>query len=203
LADLTLEKHVGGLVAGIDEAGRGPWAGPVVAAAVIIDPRKISLEFAGKIDDSKKLSKPRREYIANHLKLFAKIGIGASGIKEIEKLNILQATLKAMQRAIYALPVEPDFALVDGNQIPSLPCAAKSIIKGDSISLSVAAASIVAKVTRDRIMHKLSMRYPDYGWDRNSGYGTSQHSKGLEKFGVTPHHRKMFAPIIKILSQNQ
>ena len=203
MADLTIEKNAGGLVAGIDEAGRGPWAGPVVAAAVIIDPSKISLEFVGKIDDSKKLTKSRREYIANNLNLFAKIGIGASGTEEIEKFNILQATLKAMQRAIYALPVEPDFALVDGNQIPSLPCAAKSIIKGDSISLSVAAASIIAKVTRDRIMNKLSLRYPDYGWERNSGYGTSQHSKGLEKFGVTPHHRKKFAPIIKILSQNQ
>jgi len=203
LADFTLETHTGGLVAGIDEAGRGPWAGPVVAAAVIIDPKKLSKEFAGKIDDSKKLSKSRREYIANHLKLFAKIGIGASGTEEIEKLNILQATLRAMQRAIYALPVEPDFALVDGNQMPSLPCAAKSIIKGDSISLSIAAASIVAKVTRDRIMKRLSLRYPEYGWERNSGYGTSQHSNGLEKFGVTPHHRKKFAPIIKILSQNQ
>ena len=201
MADFKLEKQNGGIVAGIDEAGRGPWAGPVVAAAVIFDPKRITLDLANQIDDSKKLSKAKREHIFNQLISFASIGIGAACTEEIETLNILGATLKAMQRSIYALPVEPDFALVDGNRIPNLPCAAQAIIKGDNISLSVAAASIIAKVTRDRIMAKLSLRYPGYGWERNSGYGTREHSKALEEIGITPHHRKKFAPIINILSR--
>ena len=121
-------------------------------------------------------------------------------MNEIEKLNILGATFKAMERAVKALPIRPDYALVDGNRMPPLPCRGQAIIKGDSVSLSIAAASIMAKVTRDSIMTKLSLRYPGYGWERNAGYGTPQHSEALKNIGVTPHHRKSFAPIIKMLS---
>ena len=200
MPDLKFEKDAGGIVAGIDEVGRGPWAGPVVAAAVIIDPNQISLCLSNIINDSKKLSLTKREDIASHLPSCAKIGIGAATPYEIEKLNILGATFKAMERAVNALPIKPDFALVDGNRMPTLPCAGQTIVKGDSISLSIAAASIIAKVTRDCIMTKLSFRYPGYGWERNAGYGTAQHSRALRDIGVTPHHRRSFAPIIKILS---
>ena len=200
MPDLKFEQNAGGIVAGIDEVGRGPWAGPVVAAAVIIDRDQIPFCLSNSIDDSKKLSLVKREEIASRLPSCAKIGIGAATPYEIERLNILGATLKAMERAFNALPVKPDFALVDGNKMPALPCPAQNIIKGDSSSLSIAAASIIAKVTRDRIMTKLSLRYPGYGWERNAGYGTAQHSKALRDIGLTPHHRKSFAPIIKILS---
>ncbi len=200
MADLQFEKEAGGIVAGIDEVGRGPWAGPVVAAAVIFDPDNLPDELASRIDDSKKLSAKRREEVARQLPSCAEIGIGAATPAEIAELNILGATFRAMERAVTALPTTPQFALVDGNRLPKLPCPARTIVKGDSISLSIAAASIIAKVTRDRIMTSLSRRYPGYGWDRNSGYGTAQHSKALEEIGVTPHHRKSFAPIIKILS---
>lgn len=200
MADLHFEREVGGIVAGIDEVGRGPWAGPVVAAAVIFNPDKLPEDLANRIDDSKKLSAKRREEVARQLPSCAEIGIGAATPAEIGKLNILGATFRAMERAVRALPTTPHFALVDGNRLPDLPCPARTIVKGDSISLSIAAASIVAKVTRDRIMTRLSHRYPGYGWERNSGYGTAQHSKALEEIGVTPHHRKSFAPIIKMLS---
>ena len=200
MPDLKFEKDAGGIVAGIDEVGRGPWAGPVVAAAVIIDQKKVPLCLSNTIDDSKRLSLARREEIAANLPSCAKIGIGAATPHEIEKFNILGATFKAMERAVNALPVKPDFALVDGNRMPALPCPGQTIVKGDSISLSIAAASIMAKVTRDSIMAKLSLRYPGYGWERNAGYGTAQHSKALKDLGLTPHHRRSFAPIIKILS---
>ena len=157
---LHYEKQAGGIVAGIDEVGRGPWAGPVVAAAVIIAPNKLPDELANEIDDSKKLSAKKREAVAAHLPSCAEIGIGAATPAEIGKLNILGATFLAMERAVRALPTAPQFALVDGNRLPALPCPARTIVKGDSISLSIAAASIVAKVTRDSIMTKLSLRYP-------------------------------------------
>ena len=200
MPDLKFEKDAGGIVAGIDEVGRGPWAGPVVAAAVIIDQKKVPLCLSNTIDDSKRLSLARREEIAANLPSCAKIGIGAATPHEIEKFNILGASFKAMERAVNALPVKPDFALVDGNRMPPLPCRGQAIVKGDSVSLSIAAASIMAKVTRDSIMTKLSLRYPGYGWERNAGYGTPQHSEALRNIGVTPHHRRSFAPIIKILS---
>jgi len=185
MADLEYEKQAGGIVAGIDEVGRGPWAGPVVAAAVIIDPDRLPDALAAVIDDSKKLSAKKREIVAAQIPSCAEIGIGAATPAEIGELNILGATFRAMERAVRALPISPQFALVDGNRMPSLPFPA---------------ASIIAKVTRDRIMTKLSQRYAGYGWETNSGYGTAQHSKALEEIGVTPHHRKSFAPIIKILS---
>jgi len=199
IADLTLEREAGGLVAGIDEAGRGPWAGPVVAAAVIIDLDLMPRHLADQIDDSKVLRPAKRVELAAALIPCARIGIGAASVDEIDRINILQATFLAMTRALAALGVLPDTALVDGNRLPTLPCAARAIVKGDSKSLSIAAASIVAKVTRDRIMAMLSSRYPGFGWERNAGYGTAQHRAGLAQFGVTPHHRRSYAPIRKIL----
>ena len=201
MPDFSLEREAGGTVAGIDEVGRGPWAGPVVAAAVIIDRARISPELASAIDDSKKLSRARRTEIANALPEFTRIGIGAAATGEITARNILGATMLAMQRAAAALGAPLDSVLVDGNRLPNLPCPARAVIRGDGISLSIAAASIIAKVTRDRIMQRLGVRYPGFGWERNAGYGTPEHRAGLERLGVTPHHRKSFAPIIKMLSQ--
>jgi ribonuclease HII len=203
MPDLHLETEAGGLVAGVDEVGRGPWAGPVVAAAVIIDAAALPQALAGAIDDSKRLSARRRQDIADRLPACARIGIGAAATAEITNLNILGATFLAMQRAVDALSAPggyPDLALVDGNRLPPLPCPARSIVKGDSISLSIAAASIMAKVTRDRLMARLGARYPGFGWERNAGYGTAEHQAALKRLGVTPHHRKSFAPIIKMLS---
>jgi ribonuclease HII len=200
MPDLHLEQKCGGLVAGIDEVGRGPWAGPVVAAAVILDIDRMPDDLADTIDDSKKLSAPRREAIAQRLVSCAHIGIGAATIAEIGELNILGATFRAMARAVDALGVTPALALVDGNRPPPLSCPVKTVIRGDSVSLSIAAASIVAKVTRDRIMARLSLRYPEFGWERNAGYGTAQHRAALGRIGVTPHHRKTFAPIKALLA---
>ena len=180
MPDLHLETEAGGLVAGVDEVGRGPWAGPVVAAAVIIDAAALPQALAGAIDDSKRLSARRRQDIADRLPACARICIGAA--------------------ALGAPGGYPDLALVDGNRLPPLPCPARSIVKGDSISLSIAAASIMAKVTRDRLMARLGARYPGFGWERNAGYGTAEHQAALKRLGVTPHHRKSFAPIIKMLS---
>lgn len=200
MPDLHLETESGGIVAGIDEVGRGPWAGPVVAAAVIIDTDRLTGDLASIINDSKKLSAAKRSEIALRLPDCARIGLGAATPAEIGELNILGATFRAMERAVMALGVMPDLALVDGNRLPALPCPARTIIKGDSISLSIAAASIVAKVTRDRLMARLGARYPGFGWERNSGYGTAEHRDALKRLGVTPHHRKSFAPILKMLS---
>jgi ribonuclease HII len=200
MPDLALERAAGGIVCGIDEAGRGPWAGPVVAAAVVIDTACLSDALVAAIDDSKKLSAARREAVFAELASCMRIGIGASGTDEICDHNILQATYRAMGRAVAALGIAPDFALVDGNRLPPLPCPARAVVKGDGISLSIAAASIVAKVTRDRIMERLAARYPGYGWERNAGYGTPEHQAGLRDLGITPHHRRSFAPIRKILS---
>ncbi len=199
MPDLHLEQEYGGLVAGIDEVGRGPWAGPVVAAAVILDIDRLTDELRGTIDDSKRLSATRREAIAGQLFGCAHIGIGAATIAEIGELNILGATFRAMARAVAALGIAPDIALVDGNRPPPLSCPVLTVIRGDSVSLSIAAASIVAKVTRDRIMARLAMRYPEFGWERNAGYGTAQHRAALDRIGVTPHHRKTFAPIKALL----
>ncbi len=199
LPDLSLEREFAGPVAGIDEVGRGPWAGPVVAAAVILDAERLPDELAALIDDSKKLSAARRAIIAERLPGVARIGIGAATPAEIADLNILGATFRAMARAVASLAVEPAVALVDGNRPPPLACPVKTVVKGDSVSLSIAAASIVAKVTRDRIMARLAVRYPAFGWERNAGYGTVEHRAALDRVGVTPHHRRSFAPIAALL----
>ena len=187
-------------IAGIDEAGRGPWAGPVVAAAVILSRDHLPARLAERIDDSKKLKEDRREELLSGIAPFAEIGIGMASVEEIDKLNILRATMAAMARA--AAQVNPDFALVDGNRRPDLPCAGLAVVKGDSLSLSIAAASIAAKVTRDRIMRNLDRRFPGFGWAANKGYGTAGHRAGLRRLGVTSHHRRSFAPIAELLDQD-
>jgi ribonuclease HII len=173
----------------------------VVAAAVVLDQSALAglPELAAAIDDSKKLSAARREAIALALPAVARIGIGAAGVAEIARHNILGATMVAMGRALAGLGQVPDLALVDGNRLPDLPCPARAVVGGDGLSLSIAAASIVAKVTRDRIMGLLARRYPAFGWERNAGYGTAAHRSGLAEFGVTPHHRVNFSPIRKLL----
>ncbi len=187
-------------IAGIDEAGRGPWAGPVVAAAVILSRDDLPARLAERIDDSKKLKEDRREELLSGIVPFAEIGIGMASVEEIDELNILRATMAAMARA--AGRVDPDFALVDGNRCPDLPCGGLAVVKGDSLSLSIAAASIAAKVTRDRIMRGLDRRFPGFGWAANKGYGTAGHRAGLRRLGVTPHHRRSFAPIAELLDQD-
>ncbi|GLQ05701.1 ribonuclease HII [Sneathiella chinensis] len=199
LPDLSLENEETGLVAGIDEVGRGPFAGPVVAAAVILDPANIP----DGIQDSKKIAKSKREQVFNAILETSRVGIGEASPEEIDNLNILQATFLAMRRAVEQLPVRPDALLVDGNRDPKLGLPTRLIVKGDSLSLSIAAASIVAKVTRDRKMCRLAEQYPHYGWQNNSGYGTAEHRKGLSLFGITPQHRRSFAPIREILSKNK
>jgi ribonuclease HII len=197
--DFSLEREAGGLVAGIDEAGRGPWAGPVVAAAVVLDRETLPQSLCLALDDSKKLSPGRREALFDALRRCARAGVGHAEVGEIDSVNILAATMLAMRRAVENLGVEPDLALVDGNRAPELRCPARCVVGGDGLSLSIAAASIVAKVTRDRIMADLARRFPGYGWERNAGYGTAEHRKALERLGVTPQHRRSFKPVINIL----
>ena len=182
-------------VCGVDEAGRGPWAGPVVAGAAILN---VATVPAG-LNDSKALSAAKREVLFDALQGQI-IGVGIASVEEIDHLNILNATYLAMLRAVAALSVAPAYALIDGNRIPSdLPCPAEAIVKGDARSLSIAAASIVAKVTRDRIMSELAHEFPGYGWERNVGYGVRAHADALKRLGVTPHHRRSFKPIHKML----
>jgi ribonuclease HII len=184
-----------GPIAGVDEAGRGPWAGPVIAAAVILDRGAIPRG----LDDSKKLGPRRREQLYAALRASpARIGIGGASTGEIDGLNVLAATMLAMRRAVAALGATPAHVLIDGNRLPGLPCAATAVVGGDGRSLSIAAASIVAKVTRDRIMARLAARYPEFGWERNAGYGTAEHRAALERLGVTPHHRRSFAPVARL-----
>ncbi len=205
-----LEKELSfknAVIAGVDEVGRGPWAGPVVAAAAWLDRRKTPRKIKSMLDDSKKLSLKKREYINEHLLALnhtgiVKVAVGEASIEEIDEINILQASMLAMQRAIANLDVVPDAILVDGNRLPDLPCPGKAIIKGDSISLSIAAASVVAKVNRDRQMQQLSIQYPGYGWERNQGYGTAEHRAALLDLGVTPAHRRTFRPIRERLELN-
>jgi len=183
-------------VCGIDEVGRGPWAGPVVAAAVILDPRGIP----DGLNDSKRLAPERRAELATMLEARATVALGVASVAEIETMNILQASFLAMRRAILGLATRPALALVDGNKAPpGLPCACRPIVGGDGLALSIAAASIVAKVARDRTMVALAQQFPGYGWETNMGYGTRSHQEGLARFGVTPHHRRSFQPIHKIL----
>ncbi len=196
MPDFAFERAAGGLVAGVDEAGRGPLAGPVVAAATILKPGAIP---AG-LDDSKRLAPARREALFAALTATARIGIGIADIDEIERLNILGATMVAMRRAVEALPMVPDLALIDGNRTPDLACPAQAIVKGDRRSLSIAAASIAAKVTRDRIMADLAQQFPGYGWERNAGYGTAEHRAALARLGPTVHHRPSFAPVRAVLT---
>jgi len=186
----------GGPIAGVDEAGRGPWAGPVVAAAVILDPHRIP----DGIDDSKAIDADQREAIHARILATARVGFGIADVERIDRDNILNATLWAMQQAVLALELTPRLALVDGNRAPQLGCACRTIVKGDAKCLSIAAASIVAKVTRDRIMIGLGRDYPGYGFERHKGYGTPEHGEALARLGVSPHHRRSFKPVQLALS---
>ncbi len=186
-------------MAGVDEAGRGPWAGPVVAAAVIF----ISTDIPAGLNDSKKLTACRREALFP-LIMRHDVGVGIASVAEIDQLNIRRANHLAMQRAIANLAASPLTILVDGNDTEAFsthPARTEAIVGGDGLIAEISAASIVAKVTRDRIMNDLSVIYPDYGWATNQGYGTAMHAQALEKFGVTPHHRKSYAPIRRLLDQ--
>ena len=189
-------KRIAGLVAGVDEAGRGPLAGPVVAAAVILNRAKIPRG----LNDSKQLDAETRDELFSHIMFSAiAVGVGEATVDEIDLINIRQATHMAMARAVRALAFQPAFALVDGNDAPALPCPCDTIVEGDAKSVSIAAASIIAKVTRDRMMAALHQTHPDYGWLKNKGYGTPQHLLALTQHGPTPHHRRSFAPVHNIL----
>lgn len=190
MPDLSIEQQYAGIIAGVDEAGRGPWAGPVVAAAVILDTKNIPFG----INDSKKLTDKKREVLYDVIMETSQVGIGIVGAEEIDRINILQASLLAMQQAVAELPHYPDIALIDGNKAPLLRCKTQTVVKGDAKSLSIAAASIIAKVTRDRIMRQLSLEFPAYGWERNAGYGTKIHQEALATHGITVHHRRSFGP---------
>lgn len=195
MPDFSLEKRIKGVVCGVDEVGRGPLAGPVVAAAVILDRRRLPRVLRQSLDDSKVLSREAREEYAALLRGCARIGLGAASVREIDRHNILRATLLAMCRAVAALGVAPDAALVDGNVAPALPCPVQTVVGGDGLSLSIAAASVVAKVTRDRLMRRLALRYQGYGWETNVGYGTEEHRTALKGLGATRHHRRSFGPL--------
>ncbi|MEJ1969623.1 MAG: ribonuclease HII [Rhizomicrobium sp.] len=185
-----------GPVAGVDEAGRGPLAGPVVAAAVILAKGSIPKG----LNDSKQLDAETREELYGQIMLKAvAVGVGEAGVDEIDLINIRQATHMAMARAIRALAHAPAFALVDGNDAPALPCPCDTIVDGDAKSVSIAAASIIAKVTRDRLMAALHDQHPHYGWITNKGYGTPEHLSALTRHGPCHHHRRSFAPVHNIL----
>jgi len=185
-----------GLECGVDEAGRGPLAGPVVAAAVILDPRR---PIDG-LDDSKKLSAKRRGELAIEIRVKALAwGVGEASVEEIDRLNILQATLLAMQRAVASLAILPSAALIDGNRCPRLACPARAIVGGDGKVASIAAASIIAKTVRDAGMTVLHASYPMYGFDRHMGYGTAVHLKALQDHGISPVHRRSYAPVTQLI----
>lgn len=192
-----LLKTMAGPICGVDEAGRGPLAGPVVAAAVILDRKRIPKG----LNDSKQLSEEDREALYPLIMEAAvAVGVGEASVDEIDLINIRQATHMAMARAVRALSVTAEFALVDGNDPPPLPCRCDTLIGGDARSVSIAAASIIAKVTRDRMMVALHDDHPGYNWRSNKGYGTLEHYAGLKAHGVTQHHRRSFGPIRAILA---
>lgn len=180
-----------GPVAGVDEAGRGPWAGPVVAAAVILDP----LRIPANIDDSKVLDEDARVFLFNRIMKTAVVGVGIADVERIDRDNILAATLWAMTQAVAALTTSPRLVLIDGNRAPRMTFETRTIIKGDAKCLSIAAASIIAKVTRDRMMVALAREYPIYGFDRHKGYGTPEHQAAITRHGVSPLHRRSFKPV--------
>ncbi len=190
LEAVELQLH-GGPIAGVDEAGRGPLAGPVVAAAVILDPNAIPDGIA----DSKVLDAEERQRLSRAIKATARWGIGIADVGRIDTDNILNATLWAMAEAVAALSVKPKLVLIDGNKAPRLACRSRTIVKGDAKCLSIAAASIVAKVARDELMMELGKSFPGYGFERHKGYGTAEHHDAIQRLGVTPHHRRSFKPV--------
>jgi ribonuclease HII len=180
------------ILCGIDEVGRGPLAGPVVAAAVVLK------ESIDGLADSKVLQAARREELAALIRARAWVGVGAASVAEIERHNILRATFLAMRRAVARLPVQPTRFLVDGNQSPGIEGDVECVVDGDALIPAICAASIVAKVTRDRLMRRLAVRYAGYGFERNVGYGTPEHLASLRRLGATPHHRRTFAPLVQL-----
>ncbi len=202
MPSFRFELRCEGRVAGIDEAGRGPLAGPVYAAAAVIDRERAPRKLLRMIDDSKKLTLEQREeaYEAMIASGVVQFAVGEASVEEIDRINILQATYLAMRRAVQALVEQPEVVLVDGNRAPpQLGCRAETIVGGDAHSYSIAAASIFAKVTRDRYMHALALTYPGYGWETNRGYGSQQHLEALSLLGPTPHHRRSFAPVTRLV----
>lgn len=193
--EIAAGMETGTLVCGVDEVGRGPLAGPVMACAVILDPLRVPKALLLRLDDSKKLSAPARQEMAAALREVAIFAIAEASVDEIDSINILQATHLAMRRAVDRLAQKPVHALVDGNRAPKLACPATCIVEGDAKSLSIAAASILAKVERDKIMSQLSLSHTVYGWERNAGYGTAEHLKAIRDHGITPHHRRSFRPV--------
>ncbi len=188
-------KYGGSMIAGVDEAGRGPLAGPVVVAAVILDPKRVP----DGLNDSKKLSKTRRETLFEMIVQSAHMGIGIAEPEEIDRINILAATMKAMQRAVADLPTVPNYILIDGNRCPKFNVPVQAIIKGDAKSLSIAAASIIAKTTRDKLMAGADIRWPGYGHRGHKGYPTKAHRKALLELGASPIHRRSYAPVKAVL----
>ncbi len=180
------------LIAGVDESGRGPLAGPVVVAAVIFDKRR----YPDGVDDSKRLDARTREAVFEAILNTATVSVAVASRERVDRMNILRASLWGMTRAVAGLALRPDYVLVDGNMLPpDLPCPAEAIVDGDALSLSIAAASIVAKVTRDRLMARVGRAFPNYGFERHKGYSTAAHFEALRVHGPCPHHRQSFAPV--------
>ena len=200
MPDLDFEMQAGGRVAGVDEVGRGPLAGPVTAAAVVLD-----LAYVPEgLDDSKALTPRKRAALWDKIVAHADVSVAHASVAEIDSLNILRASHLAMVRAVAGLPQPPDHVLVDGRHVPQgLPMPATPLVKGDARSLSIAAASIVAKICRDRIMVDLAQQHPGYGWETNKGYPSKSHRSALEDLGVTPWHRRSFTPVHNILYQGK
>jgi ribonuclease HII len=196
IPSFDIENDIAGIVAGTDEAGRGPLCGPVVAAACVMTDKNIPVLIA----DSKQMTKSQRETAYEWITKNTILAVGMCSPNEIDKINILQASLLAMKRAIAALPQKPDYVLVDGNKMPD-GIVGRAIVKGDGKSMSIAAASIIAKVTRDRIMSELAKQYPQYGWDKNAGYPTPAHLAAISEYGINEHYRKTFAPVKNIMGE--
>lgn len=201
--DRLLETGLPGPVAGVDEAGCAPLAGPVVAAAVILPPGAEDSPALAGLTDSKALGKSDRERLFGAIRSIAQVGIGAASVAEIERLNIRRADLRAMGRAVAALPVVPGHLLVDGNGVPETDVDVTTVVGGDRSCLAISAASVIAKVTRDRIMAALARRHPGYGWERNAGYPAPDHYLALLEQGVTRHHRRSFAPLRDLDNQGR
>ena len=200
-ADFSIENEVGGgLIAGVDEAGRGPLCGPVVAAAVIFPEHNIEIPVV--IRDSKKMSPAQRAVAYDWITKNTIWATGQCSPAEIDDLNILWASMRAMERAVAGLQCAPDICLIDGNRVPK-NLTGRAVVRGDAKSLSIAAASIIAKETRDKIMRGLAQKFPEYGWDRNAGYPTVEHLSAIEKYGVTEHHRRTFGPVKKCLGSRE
>lgn len=206
MPDFKFEDNYNGkLVVGVDEAGRGPWVGPVVAGAVIFLKRDVSPYLLENLNDSKKLTAKKRKELFEIIKTEAQkqnlcYAIGEASAREIDEINILQASFLAMKRAVENLKIKPDIALIDGNRLPkTFACPAQCIIKGDALSFSISAASVMAKVYRDNLMKDMAQKYPGYGFEKNVGYGTKEHIEGLKKYGITPEHRQSYRPIQEML----